>query len=70
MTRAQQWRDTGSCGGHMQAVITTAEARVDETYRAFIIHAGGCASCRIDGQDCVTAAELRDDWRAAKGLAS
>jgi hypothetical protein len=36
------------------------------TYARFIRHASRCSECRQTGIDCEDAAELRQEWRAAR----
>jgi hypothetical protein len=40
--------------------------RVDAAWRAYLAHTADCGSCRVDGVDCQTAAELKQAWRDAK----
>ncbi|MFE4653606.1 hypothetical protein [Streptomyces sp. NPDC056707] len=52
--------------GPVAAKHTAEEAIVQTAYSAFIRHTQTCAECRTGGMDCVTAAELRQEYRAAK----
>ncbi|WP_371791130.1 hypothetical protein OG285_14100 [Streptomyces sp. NBC_01471] len=66
---AQQWIDTGSGPGRMQAVVNTRAVRADAGYRQFLDHVRSCPdSCRL-GVNCAIAITLQHAWRDAKNMA-
>lgn len=52
--------------GPVQAEDRAGEQAAQAVYSEFIRHTQQCTSCRIEGVDCVAAAELRQAWRAAR----
>lgn len=42
---------------------TAAGTARAQAWRDYIAHTGACSACRIDGVDCVEAAQLRQVWR-------
>ncbi|MFB7219326.1 hypothetical protein [Streptomyces sp. NPDC056227] len=55
--------------GQVAAQHRANEATMQTAYSAFIRHTQKCDECRTGGMDCVTAAELRQAYRAAKASA-
>lgn len=66
-----QWRDAGSGPGHMQRVIVYDDAEDDAqtTFRAYLIHTVGCATCRGETGPCRLGKQLGDAYRKARRLA-